>query len=1146
MAAKNTIGSRIVIEGEKEYNAALKRIKDEQKELRSEMQLCTEKYKENANTAAALTEKQDILSRQIDKQAEAVVYQKKKLEMSIKAQQDAKEHTEKYAKALEEAEKKLQKAESGADATTEALEAQKKEVVELNKKLILSRQEYEKNEAAILKNQTALNGAEAALIKLQNAQEKTNRYLKEANETADKCAKSIDIYGNKVNQAEENTKRFEEKTHGAFEALATAIVASGVKAKMEEVMEVLADCSEVAAEFETSMNKVYTIADEAQVMQADMSNQILRQSSNLYQSANAVADATYNALSAGVETQNAVGFAAEATKLAVGGFTDVTTSVDILTTALNAYDMETEKATEVSDMLITTQNLGKTTVKDLAANMGRVIPLAAAYNVDMANLSATYAELTANGIKTAEATTYIKSMLNELGDSGSKVSSILQKQTGKSFAELMSEGYSLGEVLDILSQSVNGDSGAFNELWSSSEAGIGALSLLGSGVTAFNQVLQEMESSAGATQSAFDKMVNSTEYAKTRLTNAIDNLKIAIGEQLNPEIKNLYNTGANAFDWATEFVQKHPEMVKAISAVVAAIGGTVIALGALTAAVMAFKAILTTLMGPAQLIVTLIVAAGAALAALIITQEEEQTALEKEMEATRQATAARQERIDAINEEQEALDEKLRYNRELIQSIATLNEKEELTKEEMADLAARVAILNESMPQLNLAIDEETGKLEENTEAFLNSAKAAMALEEASNAEEIRIKRTKEMIDIEKSFTEEQEKYNAAKAAAADAEEEYNRVLEEAVAQYGYTMGEKSATVLKAKEVMEQAKEAEEQYKESLQEIEAQMSSMQEDINNLTDCIEAVKDTTYESCKVSVEYKGTTQDVTVAVAESMKTLETAYCDAKKSAEDSLKTQVGLFEELSTESELTAEEMARSLQSQTEVFNQYKDDMLFAATLVENGLLDEGLLGSIQDMGIDGAGYLHELVETAQTDAETFATVQASYIEMLEAREELSATMGDIISGYSNKADDLLGVQTEKYGEMVTTTEESYADMQTAIEEALASMVTTQQGSMEEMVSCVTEKAPELEAAAAGLGEAAVNGLTDSLVVVDDGSSEVFRELGHKIPESVAQGIREGQELVSDAVQEVIDNAVAEADLTGISEQIDRLLGQALQ
>ena len=47
--------------------------------------------------------------------------------------------------------------------------------------------------------------------------------------------------------------------------------------------------------------------------------------------------------------------------------------------------------------MITTQNLGKTTVDELASSMGTVIPVANASNFSIEELSASYAQLTKNG-----------------------------------------------------------------------------------------------------------------------------------------------------------------------------------------------------------------------------------------------------------------------------------------------------------------------------------------------------------------------------------------------------------------------------------------------------------------------------------------------------------------------------------------------------------------------------------------------------------------------------------------------------------------------------------------------------------------------------------------------------------------------------
>ena len=280
--------------------------------------------------------------------------------------------------------------------------------------------------------------------------------------------------------------------------------------------------------FESAMAKVGTIADTAKVPLGSLSSQVLQVSGDMRIGANEIAEAAYQAISAGQDTGNAVAFAGQASMLATAGFTSTTSAVDILTTALNAYGKGADEAGHVSDVLLTTQNLGKTSVDELAGSMGRVIPLAAAYNVSMENLSSGLAIMTANGIATAEASTYTKSMLNELGDTGSSVGKILKQQTGKSFAELSADGKSLGDVLQILYDKVGGNATEFAGLWSSVEAGTGALSLASTGADKFNGVLQQMQADSGLTQTAYDTMTDTMAYKLDGVKTNAQNLGTAL------------------------------------------------------------------------------------------------------------------------------------------------------------------------------------------------------------------------------------------------------------------------------------------------------------------------------------------------------------------------------------------------------------------------------------------------------------------------------------------------------------------------------------------------------------------------------------------------------------------------------------------
>lgn len=346
-------------------------------------------------------------------------------------------------------------------------------------------------------------------------------------------------------------------TSGFTQGVSSMTVAAGtliadlVKTASSQLTNLAQSAIRNGSVYETSLAKVGTIADLGKLSIQKLGSQITDMSNTMGIAATDIAEATYQAISAGQDTANAVEFAGQAAKLATAGFTSTTSAVDILTTTLNAYGLSADQATHVSDVLLTTQNLGKTSVDELSSSMGKVIPLAAAYNVSVENLSSGLAVMTANGIATAEATTYTKSMLNELGDTGSSVGKILQQQTGKSFAQLSADGKSLGDVLQVLYDSVGDDGTAFAGLWSSVEAGTGALSLVSGGADKFNGVLGQMVDSAGATETAYATMTDTFQHSMDSLQTTAENLSIDLFEAMEPGLKEAANWGTDCLNTLT-------------------------------------------------------------------------------------------------------------------------------------------------------------------------------------------------------------------------------------------------------------------------------------------------------------------------------------------------------------------------------------------------------------------------------------------------------------------------------------------------------------------------------------------------------------------------------------------------------------------
>lgn len=366
------------------------------------------------------------------------------------------------------------------------------------------------------------------------------------------------------------------KITGVGKALAPVSVAVGA---------MLGASTKSASDFTDGMAKMSTLVDTSKTSVEDLSKQFLDLSNKTGISATELAEAGYQALSAGQSVDQVGKFVETAGNLAKAGFTSTTTAVDVLTTAMNAYGDEAGSAEDIANKLVRTQNLGKTTVDELASSMGKIIPTASSMGVNVDNLTSGYVSLTKQGIATAEATTYMNSMLNELGDSGTDLGGILKEKTGKSFQELMDEGNSLADVLQITKDYADENGIAYNELWGSAEAGKAGLAILNGGVEEFNGTVETMKSDVDDVGGALDKLDTPSKKIQKSL-NRVKNSGIELGttilNSLTPAIDKASGVIEKATDWFNGLSDGTKQVIATVGGVIAVaspvlmIGGKVI------------------------------------------------------------------------------------------------------------------------------------------------------------------------------------------------------------------------------------------------------------------------------------------------------------------------------------------------------------------------------------------------------------------------------------------------------------------------------------------------------------------------------------------------------------------------------------------
>lgn len=359
------------------------------KVLQSQFNLTSTQAKLFGNAEEQLKAKQVELTSKMKIQNSMVEAQQKMMNKLTGDLDKQKSKRDELSKKIEETTKKYNES---VKATGKNSEESKKLKEELSK----LKESYSQNEKAIKSNNKRLDNAE---IKMNN----TKKSILENSKALDEVNKKLkdvklDNTINKLNKVSDVTGKVSSK----LMPFAAGFAGAGVAA------------AKFSMNLEDGMVKVSTIADETQVSIDDLRKGVLKLSSETGKSAVEMSEGLYQALSASVDTSESINFMGTATKAAVGGFTDVSTAVDGLSTVLNSYGIKANEVDKIANQMLITQNKGKTTFGELASSVGKVTPIASQLNISTQELFSSLASTTAQGLNTAESVTALKAAFSNI------------------------------------------------------------------------------------------------------------------------------------------------------------------------------------------------------------------------------------------------------------------------------------------------------------------------------------------------------------------------------------------------------------------------------------------------------------------------------------------------------------------------------------------------------------------------------------------------------------------------------------------------------------------------------------------------------------------------------------------------------------
>jgi TP901 family phage tail tape measure protein len=438
------------------------------------------------------------------------------------------------------------------------------------------------------------------------------------------------------------TKELEKNAHGASNASkelkALGVAYAGIAAAMGAV---ITKSVQTAAEFEQSMANVKAISQASGDEFERLRDQALQLGATTKFTAAQTADAQALLAQAGFKTNEIIASLPGVLSLAAAGQTDLATTADIASSALNGFRLNAEETARVADVLAKSSIDTNADVTDLGFALKYVAPVAASMGVSIEEAVAAIGELSNAGIKGEMAGTQLRAMLLALASPSEEAAGYMDK-LGISIADSAGNIKPLGTLIGDLE-------GAFARLTQVQQADVAAtlvgreaasgfLTLISQGKTTLDNYTASLQDAGGTAAEVAGVQMDTLKGATLELQSALEASGIAIGDKLAPAIRQVAEFITKLLQGFTEMNPALQSAIVAFAAAAAGVLGLAAAVGVLT---IAFGA-LNLAMAP---ILAVAIAIGAVTAGIVALVSHSKQAAE----ATREHEAAQTKLNEALD-----------------------------------------------------------------------------------------------------------------------------------------------------------------------------------------------------------------------------------------------------------------------------------------------------------------------------------------------------------------------------------------------------------------------------------------------------------------------------------------------------------------
>lgn len=762
----------------------------------------------------------------------------------------------------------FQKASAGLDDWSSSAEGLQAKVKQLNstlaaqkKQVELANEEWEKtvkvygeNSAEADRAKMKLNGYEAAVAKTEK---QLNTYESELKD----CENGTGRFADSTEDLEAATQRASDGFTVMKGALAS-LVADGFRMAIDAAKDFAKETLQAGMNFEQGMAQVQAVSGASGEELEALTEKAKEMGAKTKFSATESAEAFNYMAMAGWKTEDMINGIEGVMNLAAASGADLATTSDIVTDALTAMGYSAGDAGKLADVMAAASSNANTNVEMMGATFQYAAPIVGALGYSMEDTAVQIGLMANAGIKGEKAGTALRSILTRLSAPPKECAEALDV-LGISMTDSEGNMKSLDEVMGDLRSRFS----TFNETQQTAyakaiagqEAMSGLLAIVNAAPADYQKLTKAVKESEGAAESMANTMNDSVEGQLTLLKSQIEGVQIQIYERLTPALRdgidkisetiaaiNWDEVGDKLGDFATKAIDLFIKIIDNSEGIISVLKsvGTVLAATFVVGKIMSFASTISSLYTTFKTLKTatdaattsqlllnaaqaatpigLVAAAVAGLAAgviylasknreaaestKILTEfEEEQIAKIDEMaEAYKQLQSARNENVQAINNE-------YGYYQELNTELEGLVDANGKVKEGYEDRVNFILnTLNQACGTEMALIDGVIQNYQEEKQAVdqLIQSKKAEAILRAN--EELYTSAIQNRDEALKNLTTAQGMYKQNMAEMKNAESAYNDIMSMTTAEYAkqngltYDMGTASRQLANDQEALRQ------------------------------------------------------------------------------------------------------------------------------------------------------------------------------------------------------------------------------------------------------------------------------------------------------------------------------------------------------